>query len=372
MFQHRTCRVPPAFAMFFQPEQLFNGVLCHDKEAMPQAPDDKGPVCTMPQPRAEKHDQLVPVSLCLALPVAAQWDIQTFPEPSGKGDMPSAPEFLNTGRDVRIVKVFLEVEPKAQAQADGHIAVSAEVEIDLHQIAHRGQPSRPAVQHRAVGVVDQCYNIAADIGDQQLLAQAHNKPAQAFCQLLQRISAAMYLICHVLIADDRSCHQLWKQSNVQQYIPEMSALQAFIPVYIDHITQPLKGEERDTHRQNDGRHRDRHARQPVYCLYQKSQILENTQDSQINGHSGIEHALSPGDEQTGQIIAEHREQQQQNIPQPAEGIEQQTGCDEPEIFCFPSGQKIIASQHDGQKQKQENYGTKNHFSATSAITETGS
>ena len=215
--------------------------------------------------------------------------------------MPSAPEFLNTGRDVRIIEVFLEVEPKAQAQTDGHIAVSAEVEIDLHQIAHRGQPSRPAVQHRAVGVVDQCYNIAADIGDQQLLAQAHNKPAQAFCQLLQRISAAMDLICHVLIADDRSCHQLWKQSNVQQYIPEMSALQAFIPVYIDHITQPLKGEERDTHWQNDGRHRDRHARQPVYCLYQKSQILENTQDSQINGHSGIEHALSPGDEQTGQI-----------------------------------------------------------------------
>lgn len=152
MFQHRTRRVPPAFAMFFQPKQLFNGVLCHDKEAMPQAPDDKGPVCTMPQPRAEKHDQLVPVSLCLALPVAAQWDIQVFPEPGGKGDMPSAPEFLNTGRDVRIVEVFLEVEPKAQAQADGHIAVPAEVEIDLHQIAHRGQPSRPAVQHRAVGV----------------------------------------------------------------------------------------------------------------------------------------------------------------------------------------------------------------------------
>ncbi len=55
-----------------------------------------------------------------------------------------------------------------------------------------------------------------------------------------------------------------------------------------------------------------------------------------------------------------------------EGIEQQTGCDEPEIFCFPPGQKIMASQHDGQKQKQENYGAKNHFSATSAITETGS
>ena len=35
MFQHRTRRVPPAFAMFFQSEQLFNGVLCHDKEAMP-------------------------------------------------------------------------------------------------------------------------------------------------------------------------------------------------------------------------------------------------------------------------------------------------------------------------------------------------
>lgn len=116
--------------------------------------------------------------------------------------MPSAPEFLNTGRDVRIIEVFLEVEPKAQAQADGHIAVPAEVEIDLHQIAHRGQPSRPDVQHRAVGVVDQRYNIAADIGDQQLLAQAHNKPAQTFCQLLQRMSAAMDLICHVLIADD--------------------------------------------------------------------------------------------------------------------------------------------------------------------------
>ncbi len=104
-----------AFAMFFQPEQLFNGVLCHDKEAMPQAPDDKVQFAPCHSPVQKNTISLF--SKSLPCPSGCRpMGLQVFPEPSGKGDMPSAPEFLNTGRDVRIVEVFLEVEPKAQAQ----------------------------------------------------------------------------------------------------------------------------------------------------------------------------------------------------------------------------------------------------------------
>ena len=91
--------------------------------------------------------------------------------------MPSAPEFLNIGRDVWIIKVFLEVEPETQAKSNGHITVSAEIKINLEQVAYCCQPSRPAVQRSAFCTVDQRHNTAANIGDQQLLAQTNNEPA---------------------------------------------------------------------------------------------------------------------------------------------------------------------------------------------------
>lgn len=122
--------------MLFDPKQFFYSILCNDKEAMPQTPDNKRPVGTMPQTCAEKNDQLVAVGLCLSLPVSAQGDIQVFPKPSGKRDMLSAPEFLNAGRDVWIIKVFLEVKPETQAKSNGHVTVSAEIKINLNQIAY--------------------------------------------------------------------------------------------------------------------------------------------------------------------------------------------------------------------------------------------
>ena len=161
------------------------------------------------------------------------------------------------------------------------------------------------------------------------------------------MAAALNFIRHILIANDGPGHQLRKQRNVQQHIPKAGAFQSFVSVYVDHIAQTLKCKERDAHRQNDRRYRNCHARQLIHRPHQKCQVFENTQNSQIDRHCNVKHSLPPGNKQARQIVAEYGKKQKQYIPQSTERIEQQAGRNEPEIFCFSFGQKIIPSKHNG-------------------------
>lgn len=54
--------------------------------------------------------------------------------------MPSAPEFGNTGGNVRIIKVQLEIESKHLSKADSHVRITAEIEIQFQSISQNGNP----------------------------------------------------------------------------------------------------------------------------------------------------------------------------------------------------------------------------------------
>ncbi len=48
--------------------------------------------------------------------------------------MPTAPELLHAGGNEGIIEVLFEIEPEDPAEADGHIAVAREIEIDLERV----------------------------------------------------------------------------------------------------------------------------------------------------------------------------------------------------------------------------------------------
>lgn len=60
--------------------------------------------------------------------------------------MPAAPEFFDGEGGVRMLKVFFEVEAKHPSQADCHIAVPAEIKINLHSICDCPNPCAYDVQ----------------------------------------------------------------------------------------------------------------------------------------------------------------------------------------------------------------------------------
>ena len=70
--------------------------------------------------------------------------------------MPSAPEFLDRGRVKRRIEIFCDLQTDHFAQTDRHIAIAAEIKVQLRQIPDRQKQCRNAVQHRniAVSIVD--------------------------------------------------------------------------------------------------------------------------------------------------------------------------------------------------------------------------
>lgn len=71
---------------------------------------------------------------------SAERNVKVVPEPSGERDVPPPSEFGDRAGDVRVVEVFQKVEPEHAAQANRHVGVTGEVEIDLQRVAQHAEP----------------------------------------------------------------------------------------------------------------------------------------------------------------------------------------------------------------------------------------
>ena len=112
----------------------------HQEEAMEQPPHQKGHIGAVPQAGGRKNQHLVEKGPRFSPTVASQGNVQVFPKPGGQGNMPPPPEILDAQRGVGIIEIFLEGEAEHPPQPDGHIAVAAEIKVNLQQIAQRAHP----------------------------------------------------------------------------------------------------------------------------------------------------------------------------------------------------------------------------------------
>ena len=109
---------------------------------MINAPEQEIYSCSVPDTCTQKYDHLI-YRLCwnFAFPVPAKRVYTRYSmKPSGQGNMPSSPEITDASTDIRIIKVLFEMESEHPAQTDRHIAVSAEVKINLQHIGNGTQP----------------------------------------------------------------------------------------------------------------------------------------------------------------------------------------------------------------------------------------
>ena len=117
---------------------------------MDAAPNDEGPISTVPKSAHEEDDEDVADDLPFANSRTSQRDVEVVPEPSGKGDVPAPPELRNVALEIGGLEVGHELDAKEFGGAYGDVAVAGEVAVNLERKIdspeHKGGP-------RVLGVV---------------------------------------------------------------------------------------------------------------------------------------------------------------------------------------------------------------------------
>ena len=112
---------------------------------MQSTPEHEGPSRTVPQPTEEHGHHQVEIPALLALPVAAQRDVEVVPEEAAERHVPPAPEIGDALRFIRGVEVEREPDAEEAPQADRHVRVAREIEVYLHAVS---QSRRPGANER--------------------------------------------------------------------------------------------------------------------------------------------------------------------------------------------------------------------------------
>ena len=112
----------------------------HQERAVEQAPDDEVPAGAVPEAAEEEHRDEVAVGLPRRHAVAAERHVEVVAEPRRQRHVPAAPELLDGVGDVRPAEVLRKAEAEHAPEADRHVGVAGEIEIDLQRVADDAEP----------------------------------------------------------------------------------------------------------------------------------------------------------------------------------------------------------------------------------------
>ncbi len=195
--------------------------------------------------------------------------------------MPASPVFGDTARDVGVVEVLQEFESEDGAESDRHVGVPAEVVVDLEGIANRSKPGGHAVQlvdrlgKHFVGYSSQ------RVGEEHLLGEAHDEAFHAVGDFLEVHRAMLNLVGYVVVFDDRSCHQLREEGDVECEFVDILLRLDFLEIDVHDVADGLEGIERDTDGHDDLDEVDVPAEKLVDVFDKEVEVLEVEQEAQI-------------------------------------------------------------------------------------------
>ena len=107
------------------------------------APDDERPGRAVPEAGQQEDDEQVAVGRGAAAPVAAERDVDVVAEPARERHVPAPPEVGDRLRaEYGPVEVLGKPEAEHPAEADRHVGVAGEVEVDLQRVGERAEPRR--------------------------------------------------------------------------------------------------------------------------------------------------------------------------------------------------------------------------------------
>ena len=324
----------------------------------------------MPQPRQHPHQKQISV---LMTPVAAQRDIDIFPEPASQRYMPSPPEFRHGTGQIGIPEIIRKFKTHHSPQPLCHQGITVKIKINLKGISGNPQPGQQAGNAFKTDGIDLRPQISHPVGDQHLQRQSNSKFPQPFLQISKGVSPAFQLPVYLIVSYNRPGNQLRKHTEIGSQNQQGRLRLHPFPVYVDQIRADLKGIKTDTDGQDQTgignlRSKTRFFHQPVQISAKKIQIFEYKQTAHIPYHSrrqppGPRLSCPAAGHKTGRaVIDQDRYKHQQQIsgmfPDPVK-IKGQTAGKQYAVFPGARDQKINR-QKPRKKTKQKCKTAENH------------
>ena len=345
------------------------GALRDQEEPVPDAPQHEWPAGAVPESAQEKHDDQIPVREGSAMPVAAERDVEVVEKPVRQRDVPAAPELADRPRDVGIVEVLQDAEAEHAHQAQRHVRVAGEIEIDLQRVADQAQPGEWRGELVLRQVEDGIGHAAERVRDQHFLPETEQKAAETIGHIGRAPVAACDLVGEVPPADDRARDELREQQNVQREIEEPPLGPGVALVDVDHVRDGVEREERDAERQRDVRQRDRRTsdspRQQVQIRRGEVRVLEHGERQQVGRYGRREPSTPrqrlarPANRDAESPVGDDRRQDEPHEPALAPHVERHAGDEQ---YGIPAAHRHdgVRGEHERQKEQEEYRRRKNH------------
>ena len=158
-------------------------------------------------------------------------------------------------------KFLGKTKPSISAEADGHVGVAAEVEVDLKGVGGHAVPRVDGAERS--GFERQIGDLPARVGDQHLLRQAEREERDAPRELGRGALAEVQLILDLRIADDRAGDELRIHHLEAEKVAEALHGRRMAAVDVDDVAERLQDVQADAERQRDAqRHVQPHAGSP--------------------------------------------------------------------------------------------------------------
>ena len=275
------------------------------------------------------------------------------------------PEPLHRAFAVGIDEVLLEVEAQHAAQADGHVRIAAEIEIDLEGIGYGSQPDakdrgRPVCHGVKAPVCDEC----DVIGDQNLFGESDEEPADAFAEIVHGDLPVVDLFLNLHVPDNGPCDQLGEEGDIESQEERILLGFRISPIDIDDVGHGLERKEGDPDGQNDVGLRDQVCEDLVDIADGEIQVLKYEEDRQIQQNTGSKDDLGVSavcfvQQDPQQIIQRNRGKHHEDEFRFAPGVENDARQKQKVIPRVPL-QEMIDRQDDREEYEYEYQARKQH------------
>ena len=280
--------------------------------------------------------------------------------------MPLAPELLDGRGRERVVEVLQVGETEHARNADGHIGIGAEVEVDLQQVGERREPRRRRRHVAQLGAEDGIDGHRQHVGDEHLLRQAHDEALKAHRHPFPSDGAVRQLLVDIVVADDGAGDELREKRDVEHHVQQIALRRHIAPVHVDDVGDGLERVERDAHGQRDAG--DGHGLVDKLAEHtgEPLAVLEDAEAGKghQNGDARVQLAprghLGRPDGTTENVGHDRDDDHEHHVGRLAVGVEQQARHHEHDVLPpdVPDGQG--QQEHHGQKHAEKCEGTEDH------------
>ena len=315
--------------------QRLPGLVQHQIEAVQAAPYDEGPARTVPQAAQQHRRHQVDIAPGRPLLVATQRNVEIVAQEARQRHVPAAPEIGDVHRLVGRVEVQWQAHADHVGQADRHVRIAGEVEVELQGVSQGAAPRLE--QAKQLALFSRCKHRPGigrhAVGKHHLLEQPQREDGEPHGEEF-RVDAVggrlPELRHHLLVVQHRAGNQVREVGDEQAVMDEVE-LAGFAARCVHQEGNLCEGEEGDAQRQDDLAQAPGTAQRRIDGVNKEIGVFVVAQQGQVGCNPEGQQALAPGRADVAaagqpvahQVVEADRSQQQADVRRVPPAVEKQ-------------------------------------------------